>query len=385
MNVPQVLVITGMRRVGKSTAVKYLLSKVKHNNKLSLDCERIEVRNLFNIQNYHHIIEELEILGFDFKKKGVIALDEIQLISNLPSFIKYVYDNYPTKFIVTGSSSYYIKNNFSESLSGRKRIVELIPLSFYEFLQFKQEKVFRPSKFSFCKFNQAWFNKYNKLYDEYIHYGGFPEVVLQNGANHKRELLKDIINSYVEMDVKLLSDYSLSNDLYKLMKLMAARVGSKTDYTKIAGLSGINRTKVKDYLQLFSSTYLLYEVKPFSRNIDREISLSPKFYYSDSGILNELAGDKISSGQLFENVIATQLKPFGQLNYYQKKTGQEIDFIINEKESVEVKETALAPDLDTLRSRSHQLAIKKYHLIGRQITKNGFIDFTWGGNVFKHE
>jgi uncharacterized protein len=73
-------VINGMRRVGKSTTVKNLLAKVKHKNKIYLDCERIEIKNLFNIENYISIKEELELMGLDFNSPCVIALDEIQLI-----------------------------------------------------------------------------------------------------------------------------------------------------------------------------------------------------------------------------------------------------------------------------------------------------------------
>src|SRR5580700_10477154 len=117
----QVTVITGMRRVGKSTAVKYILQKIGHGNYLYLDCERIEIRILLNSPNYEDIRSELELMGLNLSKPSVIALDEIQLVENLPSVIKYLYDAYDIKFIVTGSSSYYMKNQFSESLAGRKR------------------------------------------------------------------------------------------------------------------------------------------------------------------------------------------------------------------------------------------------------------------------
>src|ERR1700744_3026445 len=103
----QVTVITGMRRVGKSTAVKYVLNHISHHNYLYLDCERIEIRLLFNGANYEDIKRELELMGLDFSKPVLIALDEIQLVENLPSVIKYLYDTYGVKFIVTGSSAYY--------------------------------------------------------------------------------------------------------------------------------------------------------------------------------------------------------------------------------------------------------------------------------------
>lgn len=107
----QVTVITGMRRVGKSTAIKYLLEHAGQ-------------------PDYEGIKANLELRGLDFSRPCLIAIDEIQLVSGLPGLIKYLFDTYQTKFIVTGSSSCYMKDNFSESLAGRKRIFEMHPLIF---------------------------------------------------------------------------------------------------------------------------------------------------------------------------------------------------------------------------------------------------------------
>lgn len=378
----QITVITGMRRVGKSTAVQYMLQQVVHNNKLYLDCERVEIRTLFNRNNYKSIIDELQLMGLDFSKPCVIALDEIQLVVNLPSLIKYIYDTHTVKFIVTGSSSYYIKKLFSESLAGRKRIFEMYPLSFLEFLQFKKNNIAGIDKFKWKKYNQAWYNQFKDIYEEYIRFGGFPEVVLQKKVNDKKALLRDIINSYIELDIKLLSDYSAGEELYKLAKLLAARAGNKVDYTKLGSISGINRQKLAAYMKLLEQTYFIYLIKPFTKNIDKEISTQPKIYFSDTGILNELAGAQISSGQLFENVIAAQLKPLGELQYYQKKTGQEIDFIFKGNTAIEVKETAIESDLQTLKQRANAMGIKKQILVSEHPAKNGFEKFVWGGNVF---
>lgn len=377
-----VTVITGMRRVGKSTALKFLLEQVKHDNKIAFDCERIEVRTLFNSPNYESIIDELKLMGLNFLKPCVIALDEIQLIANLPSFVKYVYDTYGVKFIVTGSSSYYMKNLFSESLAGRKRIFEMYPLSFSEFLQFKKSANNELDKYAMKPYNIAWYNRYKDLYEEYIRFGGFPEVVLQKKISDKRELLKDIINSYIELDVKLLSDFSVSDELYRLIKLLAARVGSKVDYTKLGSIAGLHRHKVNTYMQLMESTYLIYLVSPFTRNIDKEVSQQPKIYFSDTGIINELAGTQLSSGQLFENAIAAQLKRKGEIQYYQKKTGQEIDFIFNANTAIEVKETAIEQDKKVLAQRAFAIDLKKKILISRYVPASGFDSFVWGGNIF---
>jgi len=378
----QVTVITGMRRVGKSTAVKYILDHIDHDNYLYLDCERIEIRMLFNGSNYGDIKSELELMGLDFSKPALIALDEIQLVENLPSVIKYLYDTYNVKFIVTGSSAYYMKNQFSESLAGRKRIFEMYPLSFKEFLQFKEAAIPDYEKYAWQPFNNAWYNKFKSLYAEYIQYGGFPEVALEDNPGDKLELLKDIINSYIELDVKLLADYSISEDLYKLIKVLASRAGNKVDYTKISSITGINRQKIASYIGLLEYTYLIYQASPFTKNIDKEISRQTKLYFADTGILNILAGGQLSSGQVFENAIAAQLKSQGAIQYYQKKTGLEIDFIFNEDTAIEVKETPALQDKQAVEQRALGIDIHKYFVIGRNAANNGFLDFIWGGNIF---
>lgn len=378
----QVTVITGMRRVGKSTAVKFLLQETAHSNYLYLDCERIEIRTLLNAPDYEGIKGALEIMGINFEQPAIIALDEIQLVENLPSVIKYLYDTYAIKFIVTGSSSYYMRNQFSESLAGRKRIFEMYPLSFGEFLLFKRAGKGNVRKYAWKSFSRPWFNKYQLLYAEYIRYGGFPEVVLEDDQSDKIEILKDIINSFIELDVKLLSDYSATDELYKLVKLLAARSGSKVDYTKISSVSGINRQKIASYIQLLEHTYVIYQATPFTRNRDKEISHQTKVYFSDTGILHVLGGDQLSTGQIFENAVAIQLKTQGSIQYFQKKSGQEIDFIFNSDTAIEVKATPIEQDQRRLIHRASQIGIDKTHVIGLQAPYNGFTDFIWGGNVF---
>ena len=83
---PEVSVITGMRRTGKTTALKYLLQKTAHGNKLYLDLERLEYRRIFTRNSFSEMQADLEFLGYDFSQKGVIAIDEVQLIPEVVSF-----------------------------------------------------------------------------------------------------------------------------------------------------------------------------------------------------------------------------------------------------------------------------------------------------------
>src|SRR3990167_7390233 len=134
---PFVTVLTGMRRTGKTTMVQQLLLDIPNKNSLYMDLQRPDNRELFSQKNYEAIRESFISQGLSTNEPMVIALDEIQLAPDSPSAIKYLSDHHKIKFVVTGSSSYYLKNLFSESLSGRKKIFELYPLDFGEFLIFK--------------------------------------------------------------------------------------------------------------------------------------------------------------------------------------------------------------------------------------------------------
>ena len=372
-------VITGMRRVGKSTLLKQLLDKIPGRNKIYLDLERIENRQIFKQSTNKEMELFLETMGIDVTKKCTIALDEIQLLPEIVSVMKYWYDTYRVKFIVTGSSSFYLKNKFSESLAGRKQIFELNPLSFDEFLRFKGIEANK--KFSFHPYLEGYYNQCKSHYNEFIRFGGFPEVTILAKPASKKAMLHDILNAYIDMDVKILSDYSLNDELYKLIRLLSARVGSKMDASKLASVAGINRNKIANYLNLFEQTYFLTKLTPFSNNTDKEISQQPKFYFSDSGLLNIM--EEQETGKIFENTVINQFMRLNKsVNYYQKKSGQEIDLIWKESCAVEIKTTATQSDAASLASRSRSLSLKKKILVGLHPAGNNFRNFVWGGNVF---
>jgi len=374
----QIIAICGLRRTGKTTLVKYLLDKCPSNKKY-FDLEKAEFRFLFSGDNYQDIIKALELEGIDISKKAYIAIDEIQLLPEITSLIKYLYDTYNIKFFVTGSSSFYMKNQFSESLAGRKYLFELNTLSFNEFLSFKEVNVNLPA-FSYQNANEYLIKKLGSYYDEYINYGGFPEIVLVEKTEKKKMYLSDVLNAYLNLDIKYLADFTTTDEIYKLLKLLSARAGSKIDYTKMSALSGINRKKVKEYMLFLESTFFIRLVSPYVTNSDREIALQQKIYFTDNGLLNMLG--KISSGALFENMIANQLFHLGNLKYYARKSGQEIDFILNDTLAFEVKETPTIYDLKTLVSRANKIKINKCFLVGRNFPPTGFNDFIWGGSIY---
>jgi uncharacterized protein len=378
---PQVTVITGMRRVGKTTALKHLLQQVPHENKLYLDLERIEFRHLFHQSSYLEIVRGLGTLGLDITKPAVLALDEIQLVKHLPSIIKSLYDTYKLKCIVSGSSSYYLKNHFTESLAGRKQVFEMWPLDFREFLQFKQAWQPQLDLLRMQPIEQMHYIQFSSLYEEYLRYGGFPEVVLTEQVKYKDAYLRDIVNAYIELDIKLLSDFDASDSLYKLMLLLAGRVGSKLDFSKISSILGVPRQKTKDYISLLEYTYFVKQVRPFARGIDKELTRQPKIYLTDTGIANVLQKG-LGSGHLFENAIALQLSRLGELHYFEKSNSLEIDFILDGNQAIEVKETPTPQDEQKLNKIAQKLDMPNATIVGRYPNPSGFKNFIWAGSVF---
>lgn len=373
----QITVITGLRRTGKTTLLKKLMDDFKGVNKIYIDLERIDNRDLFSEKNYENIITALSQRGLNFKKKTLIAIDEVQLLPNIISVIKYLYDSYPIKFIITGSSSYYIKNLFSESLSGRKQVFELYTLCFSEFLLFKN--VNYTSSNSFRKnFIQAEYERLKKHYDEFIRYGGFPEVVISKSIANKKDIVNDILNSYLNIDIKNIADIRDQKNLHQLLKMTASRAGTRLDYSKLSSLTGISRPSVHNYLDLLENTFVITRIPVYSKNRDREIVKAPKIFINDNGLLNQLA--EVSSGVQFENAVFNQLKFYGKLQYYSLKTGKEIDFILNSNCTIEVKETATVHDMTLLKNLAKNIDISKNIVVARYPSPT-FKDFMWGGDL----
>lgn len=307
---PLVTVLTGMRRTGKTTLVKQLLADVPNKNSLYLDLERPDIRELFAQKNYETIRDSFIVQGLSPDRPMIVALDEIQFAPEVPSVVKYLYDHHKIKFIVTGSSSYYLKNLFSESLAGRKKIFELYPLTFGEFLDFKNIPHAR-GEWKMGEIRGHEYARLNGYYEEFVQFGGFPQVVLANSEVTKREMLADIMASYINIDVQTLTDVADVRSLYTIAKMLAGRVGSRIEYTTLSRLTGVSRPTLTNYITFFEKTYLIRTIGVYTKNPAREIVKARKLYFCDTGLANTLA--ELGSGAQFENTLYNQLSHLGEL------------------------------------------------------------------------
>jgi uncharacterized protein len=359
----EIIILTGMRRVGKTTIIHKIFEDIPSDNKAFIDLENPIEQKIFEEIDFNNIIFNFKEFGINPKRKMYIFIDEIQSMPLVIKPIKYLYDNYDIKFILTGSSSFYLKNLFSESLSGRKFLFELFPLDFQEFLLFKGKKIDFTFKLNFSLKNQFSYNQHKKLFDEYLEYGGFPEVALLEENYLKKQKLNDIFKSYFEKDVKTLADFRQLNIFRDMILLLMQRSGSNLEISKIASELGISRDTVYSFLSFLENTYFIHLISPISNNIDREISGSKKIYLCDTGFLNHLA--KTGEGSVFENSVFLNLKKYGKINYYKRRNSGEIDFILNKKIAFESKMTGTDLDIRDASKTAKLLKIKKTYIISK--------------------
>lgn len=358
---PEAIIITGMRRVGKTSLLQFIAEKIDSTNKLFLDLENPLNQKYFEEENYEKIKSQLAILGLDFNQRTHIFLDEIQLVKKLPSVVKYFIDHYQVKFFLTGSASFYLKNLFTESLAGRKYLFELFPLTFREFLLFKKSKIVLPKDGAII--TESIFQNIANLHDEYLLFGGFPEVILKKSIAEKKKSLEDIFSSFFQLEILRLGDFKKNKTVRDLMLLLMSRIGSKLDIKKLSSELGISRPTIYEYLSFLEDTYFIKTIRPFSKSKDLEIRKMPKVYLCDSGLANHFA--KLDEGILFENNIFQNLRMQGEINYYQRKNGLEIDFILNKKMALETKIKPIEADVKRLERISRQLGLKEYKIISK--------------------
>jgi hypothetical protein len=375
LNQKEIIVLTGMRRVGKTTVYRILFDEIKSNNKIFLDLENPLNQKIFEEINYDNIWLNLQRLNINPKEKAYIFLDEIGAMPKIVKVIKYLFDHYNTKFFLTGSSSFYLKNLFPESLAGRKFTFELYPLDFEEFLIFKgiKEKFTQDFNQKDKDKNLITYEKLARLYDEYLEHGGFPQVVLAQNSELKKMALEDIFKSYFEKDVKILADFKNLNAFRDLLILLLERVGAKLDISKLASEVGVSRATVHNYISFLKETYFLNLVPAYSKSLDRQVSSAKKLYLCDTGLINRFV--KVNEGSLFENSVYLNLKKYGKISYFQKRNGAEIDFILEDKKiALEVKKTAAIQDYNRLKKVALSLGLTHSYIITKKfIDKKGFI------------
>jgi len=241
--------------------------------------------------------------------------------------------------VMTGSSSALIKYQFRESLVGRKQVFELYPLSFDEFLRFKEESALSGSGLRAPDDIPAVFHRrLSALAEEYMRFGSYPKVVLSPDSDAKQTILLDLGSSYILKDIKNLFKIGKIDQLNHLVRYLAANIGKEISLHSLATELALNRETLANYIRMLEESYIIRMIRPFHHNLDTELRKSPKVYFMDTGIRNILIPDlnaldlRADKGALFENFVYLNLfhnaGQLSEIRYWRTRNKQEIDFIV---------------------------------------------------------
>jgi len=313
---------TGLRRAGKS----YYLYQIIQEKFSKENYERLLFINFEDerlLELTHHDFQYILDAYFElFEWMPIIFLDEIQNVPHWQKFVRRLADE-GRRIFVTGSNAEMLSHEIASTLGGRFINKEILPLSFREYLYFKELSVTSKTKYSSERY------KIIKEYEEYLHFGGFPELLQMND---KREFLSSVYQKLFYGD--LIARYKVSNvvTLKLMVKKLAESVNNETSINRIKNLIkstgvSIGNNTLFDYLNYLESSFLIASITNFHSKFT-EKETNKKYYFLDNGILGLFLIDQPT--KLFENQIYIELRRRGEHPYFLKRK-TEVDFYIPEK------------------------------------------------------
>ncbi len=376
----EAIIILGSRQVGKTTLMKLIMEKINIPERcFYLDLE--ETKYLEIVENgVENLIDYLSSQGATFHNRNYVFLDEIHYMKNPTKFIKLAVDHYADKLkiIATGSSALGIKIKFQDALVGRKFIFTLYPLSFYEFLIFKDRKILAenlPEEPFGEKSDRTRFYKdeYIRYFTEFLVFGGYPRVTLEYSYEKKEKILGEIVSSYIYRDIRSLFTLGDVTKFNNLVRILANQTGSLVNVFELSKIVGISRPTVLNYISILKNSFLISMLPPYSKNLRVEVRKANKVYWLDNGLRNYLIGDLSSSlsradvGILLENAVFTGItkrkKDLSNLFYWRTKDKTEVDFVYT-------KDTKIIPIETKVHARPHRGLMS---FMERYNIKNGYI------------
>ncbi len=346
----EITLIVGPRQAGKTTLMKMVQENLTNeglkNGFFNLDFEN----DIVHFVSQQALIQKLQ-LEFG-KNPAFVFIDEIQRKENAGLFLKGIYDMaLPYKFIVSGSGSLELKEKIHESLVGRKRVFELSTISLHEFLHYKTEYKYGDRIKEFCTLHRE---QAGYLLKEYMNFGGYPRVVLENTLKEKMNILNEIYTSYLEKDISYLMNVEKVDAFRHCIRILASQAGQCVNTAELSSTLGIAVQTVKNYISYASKTFVITMITPFYRNVRKELTKMPVVYFNDVGLLNFVNGrfgqlDFSTAGFVFQNIVFLLLKEKYKntnvsIHYWRTKDKAEIDFVLDkglEIVPVEVKCSAI--------------------------------------------
>ena len=349
----KVIILYGARQVGKTTLAKKLFKDQKY---LYLNGDEYTTRQILG--DISKIGLQKIVAWWDY-----LIFDEAQKIKDMGTILKIIHENFPEKKIIaTGSSSFELANQVNESLTGRKYEFTLYPLSIEELSQ----------NFNFIEMT-------SKL-NECMITGMYPEIIV----DYDDQSLKNLVNSYVYKDVLTFEKIKKSDELMKLLQLLAFQIGSEVSYYELGQQCGLNSRTVEQYIQILEQAFILFRLPSYTFNQRNAIKKKKKIYFRDLWVRNMLINNlnpltlRNDIGGLWENFVIVEYlkKMHNHLEnanvYFRKDPKAELDFIVSvngELKWYEIKYTRN-------KSKNYQYIKDTLNLTSLEvINRENFLDF----------
>jgi hypothetical protein len=386
---PMILAIIGLRRTGKTTILRQIIADLLDKG---VKKERVFYFSFDEamVARKTEVLEEIlgkyffSVLGqelWQIKEKVYLFIDEVQYIPFWQAIIKRYYDqNKNLKFIISGSSSLFLREEARESLAGRIFEFHLNPLSFREFLEFKRKSFYIPKieisyeseiDLSLPSFSMEILS----LFDEYLSEGQFPELLEFKTFFKKKMYLKDwVIGRVLERDVPSILRLQFPEDLKSLAHILLEGSGRLVEFTNLASELGVSRMTVAHYTSYLEKALILNQVLNHSGTFRQRNRRQRKVYAASTNFLTAIWGSNFEGrefqqniGRIVETFVYNELKERFDEVYFWREREKEVDFIVKKGKNlipIEVKfQKKITPfDLKNI-----------FHLIQKRNYKRGFI------------
>lgn len=316
----QIVFLTGLRRVGKTTLLKLLIRHL-------IEQEEIDPSRIFYVSLDDYLLSKKSIIEIveeyrkarrlSVREKIFLFFDEVTYQKEFEQQLKNLCDSQNVKIYASSSSSSILKSG-KPYLTGRSTIVEILPLDFREYLIFRQIAVKKADK-----------HLMGSYFEDYLQTGGIPEYVLRGDIEYLKELVDDIIHK----DIAAFHGIKSTQMLKDFFLLLMERAGKVFSINKMANILKISPDTAKRYLEMFADTFLIYLVPRYGKTNERILS-PKKVYAADLGIRTLFTGFR-DKGSLFENYVYLKIKR--QNPCYVYKDGTEIDFMTKDGTLIEAK------------------------------------------------
>lgn len=327
------VIVTGPRQVGKTTVIKEVCRDLKY---VTLD--------------------DPEVLEYAKKESGLffktynppIVLDEVQYAPELFPYIKIIADETRKKklFYMTGSQAFHLMKNVTESLAGRIGIIQMLGLSLREIAGSSVDMPFLPASVYIDNMDKEVKELSQQEIWKVIQRGSMPRLYHADmNENMWRQFYGDYVRTYIERDVRALTQVGDETAFLQFMRLLAASTGQMLNYSRIAKDIGKSVDTIKNWVSILKISGIIYLLQPYYNNFNKRIVKTPKIYFMDTGLASYLTGWYTSeqlqfgamSGNMFETFVVSEIlksyynkgyDDFG-FSYYRDKDMNEIDLVID--------------------------------------------------------